>query len=83
MLVNRRCVDVETRDEALFLMALDHELHRGREFDVDYVSFYEGDPEDLPEWLKKAWWYANENVCTLMMFDRDAIKLDELPKWDW
>jgi len=62
---------------------------RFSEFEYGFVVWVktfnpdEVDPEDLPEWLKKAWWYANENGCTLMMFDRDAIKLDELPKWDW
>jgi len=57
---------------------------KGKEFEkVLTLSTAHMHPEDLPEWLKKAWWYANENGCTLMMFDRDAIKLDELPKWDW
>ena len=36
-----------------------------------------------PLWLRPAVQYALKNSCTMILFDRDALKVDHLQLWDW
>jgi hypothetical protein len=41
------------------------------------------DAATKPEWICPALEYARINSCTMIVYDRDAPKVDHLQLWDW
>ena len=64
----------------------DCRVHR---FEYGYVVWVSYDPDDhnfeeFEEWFQPIMEYAARNNCTLVLFDRDIAKNEELfPVYDW
>ncbi len=41
------------------------------------------DSSEIPLWLLPIWIYALKNSCSIILFDRDAIQLDQFKLYDW
>ena len=45
---------------------------------------HDEDPQgNIPLEMMNVFWFARENECDYVLFDRDADVIDELPVWEW
>lgn len=56
---------------------------RAIDFEYGYFVFVAEPGDGVPEWITPAMTVAYDGGCTLILFDRDCDKDDNLPTWDW